>query len=250
MSIPAYAPAFSTLSPALQPFLQSRLDDLHLDRMTPVQASTIPLFSRNKDVVVEAVTGSGKTLAFVLPVLDRLARRIAERGEFEKGQVGAIIVSPTRSVSRSTSPAAPRRCRKNPSLLTSLPGLALAESSPPRSMPSSSSSAGRRRRPRRSRPRPTLRSRRALSRRPSQPRTTRRRRCRRRSCSSVPSSRRREPTSSASSPSRRRLSSARRVGSRSSSSRATAGRLPGHRRSRCSSSTRPTGCSTSASRRA
>ena len=111
MSIPAYAPAFSTLSPALEPFLQSRLGDLHFDRMTPVQASTIPLFSRNKDVVVEAVTGSGKTLAFVLPVLDRLARRIAERGEYEKGQVGALIVSPTRSVgSPAAVPFPPLEC--------------------------------------------------------------------------------------------------------------------------------------------
>src|ERR1700694_520416 len=42
--------------------------------MTPVQASTIPLFLRNKDVVVEAVTGSGKTLAFLIPMLERLGR--------------------------------------------------------------------------------------------------------------------------------------------------------------------------------
>ena len=39
--------------------------------MTPVQASTIPLLSGNKDVVVEAVTGSGKTLSFVIPVLQK-----------------------------------------------------------------------------------------------------------------------------------------------------------------------------------
>ncbi|KAG1758860.1 hypothetical protein EDD22DRAFT_783328, partial [Suillus occidentalis] len=36
-------------------------------QLTPVQASTIPLFMRHKDVVVEAVTGSGKTLAFCHP---------------------------------------------------------------------------------------------------------------------------------------------------------------------------------------
>ena len=32
--------------------------------MTPVQASTIPQFLRNKDVVVEAVTGSSISIAF------------------------------------------------------------------------------------------------------------------------------------------------------------------------------------------
>lgn len=63
--------------------------------MTPVQASAIPLFMKNKDVVVEAVTGSGKTLAFVLPILERLVRR--ER-PLRKNELGALIISPTRYV--------------------------------------------------------------------------------------------------------------------------------------------------------
>lgn len=41
---------------------------------TPVQEATIPLFTGNKDVSVDACTGSGKTLAFVLPVTERLRR--------------------------------------------------------------------------------------------------------------------------------------------------------------------------------
>jgi ATP-dependent RNA helicase DDX55/SPB4 len=61
--------------------------------MTPVQASTIPLFMQNKDVVVEAVTGSGKTLAFVIPILERIIRR--ERN-FKRNEIGALIISPTR----------------------------------------------------------------------------------------------------------------------------------------------------------
>lgn len=61
--------------------------------MTPVQASTIPLFMKNKDVVVEAVTGSGKTLAFVIPILERLIRRDSK---LKKNEVGALIISPTR----------------------------------------------------------------------------------------------------------------------------------------------------------
>jgi len=67
-------------------------------QMTPVQASTIPLFMRNKDVIVEAVTGSGKTLAFVIPVLERLIRREAR---LRKNEVGALIISPTRYVKGS-----------------------------------------------------------------------------------------------------------------------------------------------------
>lgn len=63
--------------------------------MTPVQASTIPLFMKHKDVVVEAVTGSGKTLAFVIPVLEKLVRR--ER-RLRKNEIGALIISPTREL--------------------------------------------------------------------------------------------------------------------------------------------------------
>jgi ATP-dependent RNA helicase DDX55/SPB4 len=61
--------------------------------MTPVQASTIPLFMKHKDVVVEAVTGSGKTLAFVIPVLEKLVRRENKLG---KNEIGALVISPTR----------------------------------------------------------------------------------------------------------------------------------------------------------
>lgn len=62
-------------------------------QMTPVQASTIPLFMQHKDVVVEAVTGSGKTLAFVIPILERLIRRDAR---LRRNEVGALVISPTR----------------------------------------------------------------------------------------------------------------------------------------------------------
>ena len=81
------------------------------ERMTPVQASTIPLFMRNKDVIVEAVTGSGKTLAFVIPVLERLIRREAK---LRKNEVGALIISPTRYVQGSgqLSPWWPNPCKR------------------------------------------------------------------------------------------------------------------------------------------
>lgn len=63
--------------------------------MTPVQASTIPLFMRHKDVVVEAVTGSGKTLAFVIPIFEKLVRRDRK---LAKNEIGALVISPTRCV--------------------------------------------------------------------------------------------------------------------------------------------------------
>lgn len=69
------------------------IDSLGHTNMTPVQASTIPLFMGHKDVVVEAVTGSGKTLAFVIPILEKLARR---ETKLKKDEIGALVISPTR----------------------------------------------------------------------------------------------------------------------------------------------------------
>jgi ATP-dependent RNA helicase DDX55/SPB4 len=62
--------------------------------MTPVQASTIPLFLQNKDVVVEAVTGSGKTLAFIIPLLERLGK--LSPSDIKRGDILSVIISPTR----------------------------------------------------------------------------------------------------------------------------------------------------------
>lgn len=72
------------------------VDSLGYVQMTPVQASTIPLFMKHKDVVVEAVTGSGKTLAFVIPILEKILRR---KERLNKNEVGAIVISPTRCAS-------------------------------------------------------------------------------------------------------------------------------------------------------
>lgn len=68
---------------------------MNFTRMTPVQASTIPLFMAHKDVVVEAVTGSGKTLSFIIPVVERLLKL---EEPIKKHHVGAIIISPTREL--------------------------------------------------------------------------------------------------------------------------------------------------------
>ncbi|CDK27983.1 unnamed protein product [Kuraishia capsulata CBS 1993] len=86
------------LSYNIQPWLVETMHSLGYSSMTPVQASTIPLLSQNKDVVVEAVTGSGKTLAFVIPILEKLYRFYKEDGPLKKGHFVGMIISPTREL--------------------------------------------------------------------------------------------------------------------------------------------------------
>ncbi|EXJ87701.1 hypothetical protein A1O1_04626 [Capronia coronata CBS 617.96] len=87
--------SWESLTPPLSAWMLDAISAMNFSRMTPVQASVIPLFMGHKDVVVEAVTGSGKTLAFLIPVIERLLRL---EEPIKKHHVGAIIVSPTREL--------------------------------------------------------------------------------------------------------------------------------------------------------
>ena len=74
--------------------------------MTPVQAAAIPLFLRNKDVVVQAATGSGKTLAYLLPVFELLHR--ARDQPLAPHDVGAMVIVPTRELALQVAEVAER----------------------------------------------------------------------------------------------------------------------------------------------
>ncbi|KAJ5818605.1 hypothetical protein N7474_004196 [Penicillium riverlandense] len=87
--------AWDGLTPSLSEWTLDAVASMGFTRMTPVQASAIPLFMAHKDVVVEAVTGSGKTLSFLIPVVEKLLRL---EDPLKKHHVGAIIISPTREL--------------------------------------------------------------------------------------------------------------------------------------------------------
>jgi superfamily II DNA/RNA helicase len=59
---------------------------------TPVQEQVIPTILAGKDVIASAQTGTGKTAAFLLPVMNRLLQNHVD------GQVGALIIVPTREL--------------------------------------------------------------------------------------------------------------------------------------------------------
>lgn len=93
--------SWDSIQPRLsQAVLKTLSEKLGFSKMTPVQASCIPLFLKNKDVAAQAVTGSGKTLAFLIPLLEILQRR---EEPWKPHEVGAIIISPTRELALQTS---------------------------------------------------------------------------------------------------------------------------------------------------
>jgi ATP-dependent RNA helicase RhlE len=65
---------------------------------TPIQLKSIPPIMQGCDVLGLAQTGTGKTAAFVLPILQRLLQG-------PRGQVRAVIISPTRELAEQTCEA-------------------------------------------------------------------------------------------------------------------------------------------------
>jgi ATP-independent RNA helicase DbpA len=81
-------PDFSSLP--LPPAVLENLARLGYERMTPIQAASLPLALAGKDLIAQAKTGSGKTAAFSLPLLANLnPRRFA---------VQALVLCPTREL--------------------------------------------------------------------------------------------------------------------------------------------------------
>ncbi|KAJ1676845.1 ATP-dependent rRNA helicase spb4, partial [Spiromyces aspiralis] len=97
IAVPTFAGEWHTINPKLSQPILDTVASMGFRRMTPVQASAIPLFMQSKDVVVEAVTGSGKTLSYVIPVLEILQRR---QEPLQKNSVGAVVVAPTRELAK------------------------------------------------------------------------------------------------------------------------------------------------------
>jgi ATP-dependent RNA helicase DbpA len=87
--VPAMEHPFSALP--LSPALLGAVASLGYERMTPIQAASIPLLLAQRDLVGQSQTGSGKTVAFALPLLERvsLADRVPQ----------ALVLCPTRELS-------------------------------------------------------------------------------------------------------------------------------------------------------
>ena len=84
---------FSTL-PLADP-LQLALKEVGYERMTPVQASSIPAILAGRDVVAQARTGSGKTAAFALGLLSAL--------DVASGTLQGLVLCPTRELADQVS---------------------------------------------------------------------------------------------------------------------------------------------------
>lgn len=82
------------MSDDTHPFDMQGLKKAFFVNMTEIQAQSIPVCLKGKDVLGAARTGSGKTLSFLIPVLEILYRK---KWGPQDG-LGALIISPTREL--------------------------------------------------------------------------------------------------------------------------------------------------------
>jgi len=74
--------------------LMKAINEMKFDKMTEIQAKSVPALLAGKDLLAQAKTGSGKTLAFLIPAIELLytAQFKARNG------TGVVIISPTREL--------------------------------------------------------------------------------------------------------------------------------------------------------
>ncbi len=76
-----------------QPLMRA-VEACGFEQPTGIQAKAIPFVLEGRDLMASAQTGTGKTAAFVLPVLERLARKPAVAGHGPR----CLVLTPTREL--------------------------------------------------------------------------------------------------------------------------------------------------------
>lgn len=79
---------FSSLP--LSPEIQSVAGELGFEKLTPIQAESLPILLAGRDLIGQSQTGSGKTASFVIPILEKL--------DNQKRELQAIVLCPTREL--------------------------------------------------------------------------------------------------------------------------------------------------------
>ncbi len=81
----------------IHPDVQKGIESLGFDFCTPIQALSLPIALKGKDVSGQAQTGTGKTAAFLIACLHELLNKQAKESK-KKNPIRALIVAPTREL--------------------------------------------------------------------------------------------------------------------------------------------------------
>ena len=98
--------SFSSLP--LHPSLLTNLAALGYEKMTPIQAQSLPSMLKGEDIIAKASTGSGKTAAFGLALLNTINLKFFA--------IQALVLCPTRELAEQVSQAIRQLARLLPNV--------------------------------------------------------------------------------------------------------------------------------------
>ncbi|HIV49119.1 DEAD/DEAH box helicase [uncultured Helicobacter sp.] len=85
-------PSFESFG--LRGYLLRGINELGFSTPSPIQAQSIPIVLKGKDLIAQAQTGTGKTAAFAIPILNKIQRN---------DSIEALIITPTRELAMQIS---------------------------------------------------------------------------------------------------------------------------------------------------
>jgi len=101
---------FGTL--ALSPALLGVAAELGFEKLTSIQAASIPSLLQGLDLIGQSATGSGKTVAFALPMLERL--------DLANRELQGLVLAPTRELAAQVARELRKLGRRHPGLSVAL----------------------------------------------------------------------------------------------------------------------------------
>ncbi|KAF0694408.1 Aste57867_14705 [Aphanomyces stellatus] len=79
------------------PSMRALTQVMGYEKLTKVQAATLPVILQGQDVLAKSKTGTGKTMAFLVPTIETLTRNLLRPKKHAK-PVSALILSPSREL--------------------------------------------------------------------------------------------------------------------------------------------------------
>lgn len=88
---------------SVSPLSLKAIKDVGYEKMTVVQAATLPLILRGKDVLAKAKTGTGKTVAFLLPSIEVVVNSPPIGRDNKRPPILVLVMCPTRELANQAA---------------------------------------------------------------------------------------------------------------------------------------------------
>ncbi|KAI3498224.1 hypothetical protein L1887_33994 [Cichorium endivia] len=92
------------------------IKDAGYEKMTVVQAATLPIILKGKDVLAKARTGTGKTVAFLLPSIEVIAKSPPVSRDQKRPPIFVLVICPTRELASQAAMEAKKLLKYHPSI--------------------------------------------------------------------------------------------------------------------------------------